>query len=211
MTIWRINLLLKTQLLPLRLTQDSVPDFPFKATGGATATVGGDGRHWVVANLSMDCSIFWKVHSGMWVFFSKLEAILFFFDWAQSHFWFPRKQWRNWNIVTVSLHHLCFNTTPGFYLVVVFSKWLEGSPTFWGSLSCVTVLVPIVVFLPWVLLRGSYIHIHTTYTQVDSRCCWIGRVRGRVERMDSLSLVLVWRFTFGPLTNFIIGPFGLHV
>lgn len=74
-----------------------------------------------------------------------------------------------------------------------------------------TVLVPIVVFLPWVLLRGSYIHIHTTYTQVDSRCCWIGCVRGRVERMDSLSLVLVRKLSFGHLKNFMIGGFMLHV
>lgn len=74
-----------------------------------------------------------------------------------------------------------------------------------------TVLVSIVVFLPWVLLRGSYIHIHTTYTQVDSRCCWIGFVRGRVERMGPLPLALVRKLSFGHLTNFMIGGFRLHV
>lgn len=86
------------------------------------------------------------------------------------------------DLVSVSWHHLCFNTTPGFLGLFNFffvSMLLESSPTFWSSLSCVTVLVPIVVFLPWVLLRGSYIHIHTTYTQVDSRCCWTGCVRGK--------------------------------
>lgn len=36
-------------------------------------------------------------------------------------------------------------------------------------------------------------------------------MRGRVERMDSLPLVLVRKRSFGHLTNFMIGGFRLHV